>query len=197
MVSNLVRLTQINFMKIFHDQAKQYFIEDKMTDNSNILLHPVWDSLLTQVYSLLSIDSAKGIMLQGPTGTGKTTFMRILEDVILSKLRLSFTVFHSAEIVAAFKENNIDLIRKVKEFKIICIDDLGLEASSIQHYGNLIKPVSEVLLYRYQHSKATYATTNLDSQDIKEVYNDPHGRLLDRLKQMMMVVELDGPSYRK
>ena len=78
------------------------------------------------------------------------------------------------------------------------IDDLGLENKDVNHYGNNINLLDEVLQARYElfqrYNIKTHCTTNLSSNNIIKMYAP---RTVSRLREMFNIVILPGEDMRK
>ena len=153
------------------------------------------------------LDLKKGILLAGNIGTGKTIAMHVF-----ARLK-GFKVISTRHIVRDFANKGMDALDQYgrNSFKInpgghldrsqpqtICFDDLGLEDTNSQLYGNKANVMAEILIDRYEHWRfcemMTHATTNLNLTKIAEMYGD---RVMDRINEMMNVVLLEGQSKRK
>ena len=153
------------------------------------------------------LDLNKGILLAGNIGTGKTIAMHVFG-------RLSgFKIVSTRHVVRDFANNGMDALDKYgrNSFQInagghvnrsqpqtICFDDLGLEDTNSQLYGNKANVMAEILMDRYEHwrfrNMITHGTTNLNTPKIAEIYG---GRVMDRVNEMMNIVIMTGESKRK
>lgn len=153
------------------------------------------------------LDLRKGILLAGSIGTGKTIAMHVF-----ARLK-GFKVVSTRHVVRDFAKRGMDALdeygreafkmnpgghRDRSQPKTICFDDLGLEDTNSQLYGNKANVMAEILIDRYEHWRfcgmMTHATTNLNLTKIAELYGD---RVMDRVKEIMNVVIMEGQSKRK
>ena len=74
----------------------------------------------------------------------------------------------------------------------MAIDDLGVEPTTVKHYGNEIMPLADILHRRADERKVTIVVTNLDKELILDRYRE---RVYDRMRDMTTII-LDGQSNR-
>lgn len=156
------------------------------------------------------INLKKGICLQGPVGTGKSTIMRAFS--IWSPLSF-FRMANCRDIQKEVASKGFPAITKYTahsyNFKngfyrpengaiIYCFDDFGAEEKS-KFYGTEINVMAELFEDRYQHfdinGMLTHMTTNIRDGAIYE--RDYNIRVRDRSRQMFNFIELGGPSFRR
>ena len=77
----------------------------------------------------------------------------------------------------------------------LIIDEFGRESKRIQDYGNIIRPISELLSLRSDAGTLTHGTTNfiLNTLSSDEFYG---GMIGDRLKTMFNFITVPGESRR-
>ena len=153
-------------------------------------------------------DPRKGIYLCGPTGSGKSMLLRIINEYIKTlhlKVKigdreepLSWTTYRASEICNSFGLSG-DL-SPYYNATVLCIDDIGSEPSETLYMGNRVNVIRTILEYRgdYQN-KITLLTSNIRlSPDIKgNVINDIYGdRVQSRLFGMCNYFELTGADRR-
>jgi len=156
-------------------------------------------------------DLNKGIMLTGLYGSGKTTIMETMQKYLCHIRPFNKNVFRntSTDEIYTHLKNNDDTqvftynyrtaIVAGKEPKPlhICINEFGQKFRS-KHYGSDVGEYFErFLMVRYeiyqQYKKLTHATTNFDTQQLKDVYPP---KLIDRFKEMFNFIHLPGKSFR-
>lgn len=146
------------------------------------------------------------LLLYGTVGNGKTSMARAVARLIefVSELenyskrkRVRFmTGKELCEICVVsekFKEQYDDY-RKVFNEEILIIDEMGEEAQELMVYGQIRRPVQDILLYRYDRQLMTIMTTNLNEKQLEECYGQ---RVYDRLREMAYGVLYTNGSYRK
>jgi len=77
----------------------------------------------------------------------------------------------------------------------LIIDEFGRESKTVQDYGNVSRPISELLSLRSDVGVVTHGTTNftLATLSSDEFYG---GMIGDRLKVMFNFITLNGESRR-
>jgi DNA replication protein DnaC len=140
----------------------------------------------------LNYDARKGLLLRGPSGTGKTHLVRCVENnglnPILTQSTLSVT----------------DQLKDQGEFKfqingqrIIYLDDVGTEEPVVNYYGTKISWFKNFIEGVYLKSKVfnhLIISTNLNWQGIGEMYGY---RVESRMREMFNVIDLTGKDRRR
>lgn len=161
-------------------------------------------SLIAMAEALTAEEPKFGLWLYGEPGNGKTTLMRAFMQVFhFLKDRRHFAFmgeywkpvlrFKTAkEIVDIRKEKPRDFYDLAEEY-VLCIDDVGTEPAEIQDFGNIITPMVDLLLVRYDMRLFTIVTSNIAPEKIKERYG---ARISDRCREMFVPIRFNGPTYR-
>lgn len=138
-----------------------------------------------------------GLLLCGKCGNGKTTVLRALCTLVdILNLKDEYnedrkpTLVNAADINDYYNDNRFS---KLCTSKFLAIDDLGIEACEVQHYGNILQPVVRLLERRYENMLYTVITTNLTPKEISERYG---ARIQDRFREMLDIVVFKGESFR-
>ena len=162
------------------------------------------DAVEAQVRSLaVSLTSGRrcGVMLCGLCGNGKTTMMRASQN-LLNVVRIPDS-FHrnvygmpivSAVHIAHLCRSSNDGFLQLCNHEMLGIDDMGIEPLEVQEFGNMHRPLTDLLTRRYENRGFTFITTNLVPQQIRKLYGD---RIADRLNEMVDKIVFDNPSFRK
>lgn len=158
------------------------------------------------------LDLVKGVCLQGPTGSGKTTIMRYISMWLGNGRPQSFRMANCRDIQKEAAAGGYEALYKYTRQSYnfnngfhrengpvtYCFDDLGAENNS-KFYGTEINVMEELLQDRYNEAQITgmltHATTNIKDG---KVYEQLYGlRVRDRMREMFNFVELNGPSFRR
>jgi DNA replication protein DnaC len=142
-------------------------------------------------------DLNKGIMLQGKFGCGKSIVFETYSLIHNQIAKKSFIIpilsfIKSMELQERIiqQSNNPFLLRP------IIIDEFGREPKTVQYFGNILRPVSELLFERSDVGAITHGTTNFTLETLSS--DDFYGSMIgDRLKMMFNFITLKGNSRRK
>ena len=177
-------------------------VEGEVCRFGGTFLYP--DAVEAQVRSLaVSLTSGRrcGVMLCGLCGNGKTTMMRAFQN-LLNVVRIPDN-FHrnvygmpiiNAVHIAHLCRSNYDEFLRLCDHEMLGIDDMGTEPLEVQEFGNMHRPLTDLLTRRYENRGFTFITTNLVPQQIRKLYGD---RIADRLNEMVDKIVFDNPSFRK
>lgn len=162
------------------------------------------EPIIKQLFLYLTRDSSfsgdldKGIMLQGKYGCGKTVLMGTylqIHNYIVKRLTLhipNITFIKSSQL----QEQLIKQSSSNFEFRPLIIDEFGREAKTVQDFGNILHPVSELLSIRSDNNSITHGTTNFTCETLSS--NEYYGGMIgDRLKMMFNFIPMRGESRRK
>lgn len=151
-----------------------------------------------------------GLLLYGKVGTGKTTLLRAVCNVInrlcerekdeQGRRETTLDDFNCISIVKAKgiiddfvqKRHRYDLMSSV--VALLAIDELGVEPTESKMYGNVSEPIIDLFCERYDRQLCTIISTNLGNAEIKERYGT---RLADRFNEMFTTIPFNGQSYRQ
>lgn len=139
----------------------------------------------------LKFDRLKGLLIRGPSDTGKTHLVRCCENNGLNPIH-SITMLDVTEKVTEEGKYQINSQGK----NIIYIDDIGTEEASVKHYGTTIlwfKNYIETVYHRTKCYNHLIITTNLNFQQLGDQYGF---RVASRMREMFNVVDLKGGGYR-
>lgn len=188
-----------NLMKAFGDSCLAQRNQDR-----NFVIDKYNEPVIKQLYlyvtgnSSFTGDLTKGLLMQGKYGCGKTVLLEaysMLHNHIVKKLNLNYPTLRfikSVQLQEQIKEQSMEMFVK----RPLIIDEFGRESKTIQDYGNIIRPISELLSLRSDLGTITHGTSNftLNTLSSEEFY----GRMIgDRLKMMFNFITLPGESRRK
>ena len=149
----------------------------------------------------------KGLLLIGNYGTGKTSTMRTIEQILRDNhLKGQFKGYTANEIVELYEECQTPQDKKGfwkrMLIHIIYIDDVKTEREA-SNYGkaNIIK---EIIEKRYDRGLLTHISCNYKSGHANEIepgiaeFGERYGgRVLDRIFEMFNIIEFKQKSFRK
>lgn len=137
------------------------------------------------VNALAEISALTLVCLSGNPGSGKT----VAASKWLSDRRGG--LFVKASRLSRWDRYDDAEMNKLLKASALVIDDLGTEFQDAK--GNFMAILDEVVDVRYDHSRATVITTNLDGDAFKARYGE---RIVDRIREAGEFVSLDGASMR-
>lgn len=178
-------------------------------DNS-FALSPEATQVFTQMIKWFHGDASfvgdinKGILIQGPTGTGKTMAMQIMRiyqtiDNIAyflngKALKMNFSIIDASLLVSEFMDSGFSGIETYCRRATLCIDDIGAESNQVKYYGNDCDVVGFVIAERYARKLMTFGTTNYKIESLTERYGD---RIVSRMYSLFNFIVMKGPDFRK
>jgi hypothetical protein len=149
-------------------------------------------------------DINKGILLMGPTGTGKTRAMEIMKiyqtiDNIAyivgnRMVRMNYDIIDVSLLVSAFMDAGYDGVEMYKHRYCLCMDDIGAESNQIKYYGNDCDVVGYIMAERYQRRLMTFGTTNFKIDMLTAKYGD---RIVSRMYTLFNFIVMKGRDFRK
>ena len=191
-----------NFLKMLSLQGSEYFKrkgenkyyqpqEHHLFVISNMYKWLVGDDTF-EVKQGIPGDLYKGIVLAGNIGCGKTSlmsaFLNTLE-IIAEDLRIVIKHTKPVELTEIAKQGRLEDYTK----GILDVDDICREATSTKVFGNVIKPMVDLIGRRYYTSHLTFGTTNFTPEIINHYYGS---FTADRLFSLCNYIRLDGQSLR-
>ena len=148
------------------------------------------------------LDPQKGIWLWGNIGTGKSTIILILGEVLRLQGR-GYKTINCSNIASEYAAHGIDALNESTYNEVSGIvkpvnrafDELGREPLPAKHYGNELNVMQYIFQIRYEFKNKvrTFVTTNLMPEAIEVLYGK---YIADRVKEMFNVIELKGGSRR-
>jgi DNA replication protein DnaC len=146
----------------------------------------------------------KGLMIIGPSGTGKTLAMKIMQtyrkidDTWYLKdgkpYRMNYDIYHVNDVVSSFIDNGFDGIELYCKRYVACFDDIGSEIERVKHYGNDLDVISHILAERYAGGLLTFGTSNFPVKTLEEKYDD---RTISRMYALFNFIVMKDIDYRR
>lgn len=184
------------FMYIAKQTTKGSFqIDDRNKDLVN-------DLFLYFHFQKGRLDLRKGLWLEGPVGTGKSTLMQVFSQYLKS-LQMGFRVYICSQVTTDYSLTG-DLSRYLDNAGWsssgpvpMCFDELGREPLPAKYYGTELNVMQHILHIRYSYWQTTglrtFVTTNANGNDIERLYGD---FIRDRRKEMFNIIPVTGDSRR-
>ncbi|MCP4651267.1 MAG: AAA family ATPase [PVC group bacterium] len=172
----------------------------------------VLKQLFAYVHGLFdsTLDTNRGLLLIGPTGSGKTLIVKFIREYMLAVQHQScYRIYSFQDLYDDMQANGMksgllqDMTyakathaRGFKEMKprTIMIDDIGTKATQTKNYGNSIAPLDTLINTRStiftENKILTHATSNVP---LNELVNNhlSDDRLIGRFLQMFQAIELN------
>jgi DNA replication protein DnaC len=149
-----------------------------------------------------NINLNKGLLLSGPIGCGKTSFMNLMK--YLAPTENKFSVKPCRDISFEFIQDGYEILLRYSKGKLYqseprtyCFDDLGTE-NNLKYFGNECNVMAEILLSRYDlfisKKLQTHITTNLSASEIEKQYGN---RVRSRLRELCNLIAFDSKVIDK
>ena len=144
----------------------------------------------------LKNDSKDGLLLYGEVGTGKTTLMRSIFQVLKIDLRRKVDILTAFQLVELFQHRDIDSypFEYEKNVDFLFIDDAGVEPDHCCIWGTEYEPMRDLLAYRYDARKHTIISSNLGDEELALKYGV---RIFDRMIETYDRITYKFKGYRR
>jgi DNA replication protein DnaC len=155
-------------------------------------------ALWNELCSLRFIDDARGALILGPVGVGKTHLATALGHIAIRRRRS--VLFTRADqlfrhLKAARLENSIEAeMRRLTRVELLIIDDFALQPMDQTETADFY----ELIIERH-HKAATITTSNRDASEWIGLMSDPllAQSAIDRLVATNYELIIEGDSYRR
>ncbi len=169
-------------------------IDTFTSDTGAVFDRELWNELC----SLRFLDDARGALLLGPVGVGKTHLATALGHVAIRRRRgVLFTradqLFRTLK--AARLDNSVEAeMRRLTRVELLIIDDFALQAMDHTETANFYELVVE-----RHHKASTIVTSNRDASEWIGLMSDPllAQSAVDRLVATSYELVIEGESYRR
>lgn len=181
----------------------------KRIDSGFILtdeIKPVYQKLIQYFHGDPDFDGdlTRGVMILGPTGTGKTLAMKIMsiyrtiddtKFILNDKIyRMNYEIVEVNKMIADFTDNAYDGIKMYTSRYVLCMDDIGTETEQVKYFGNVLDVISYVIAERYAKRLLTFGTTNMTLMDLEDKYDD---RIISRMFSMFNYITMKAQDFRR
>ena len=172
-------------------QNKSFFIDDKNEPTIQQLHYYATNN------PAFAGDLTKGILLQGKYGCGKTILLEtfsMLHNHIVRKYCINHPLLLFIKAVELQEQIRKQSMNNFVRRPLI-IDEFGRESKTVLDYGNVTRPISELLSLRSDIGSLTHGTSNFTLNTLSS--DEFYGKMIgDRLKMMFNFITLPGESRR-
>lgn len=135
-----------------------------------------------------------GIALWGDTSTGKTFYAACIANELISK-EVPVLMMNVAKIMdyCSNFENRMEFLESLSRFKLLIIDDLGVERNT--SFGNEI--LFEIINEWTNNKKPLIITTNLSVKEMKNPKTMEYKRIFERVLERCVPVHVEGENMRE
>lgn len=188
-----IGLSKEIFWQLFSAEANQIIYQRGINsdfvvddDNRNVILNLYY---YISANPLCAWNLNAGLIFGGGVGVGKTIIMKAYIEVHNKLCTRKINFMHVNDIVKDIKKSGIDKFR----FEPLAIDEFGRENSEEKDFGNIIRPMADLIVARYDAGGRTFATTNFKYDTFESMYKS---FITDRLQEMCTYVVIPGTSRR-
>lgn len=149
---------------------------------------------------MMATGQPDSLLLIGNVGSGKTTLAEAVAMYITTATQATHgfqrAVGHrvvQAKKLAKIAKDDPSLFDEICSLPLLVLDDIGIEPTEGNSYGNITTPVSDVIFERHATQRPTIFTSNLPLPDLAEKYGE---RIADRLREMCVVISFNESTYR-
>ena len=197
-VGSVTKITSEQFKAVIFGVCPDFELE------SNPDLKTFMNDLFLYVNGKSSrLDPDKGILIWGDIGTGKSTIIKIIGELLRCKNQ-GYKTVNCSFLSTQFAANGLSALNSStynnadSKFSPVnrAFDELGREPIPARHFGNELNVMQYVFQCRYELRERvkTFATTNLKPSALGVLYGE---YISDRITEMFNIVNLKGKSRRK
>lgn len=136
--------------------------------------------------------AAKGLILYGPTGTGKTYLADCIANALMER-GIPVLVTSIVALTRGLGEQLPTVLQKMKSAHLLVLDDFGAERFT----DFKSEQIFDVIDTRYGSKKPMIITTNYSLKEMKAAEGIRQQRVNERILEVCYPVKMDGESWRK
>jgi DNA replication protein DnaC len=137
-----------------------------------------------------------GLLLWGDVSSGKTFYAACIANALINKeIPVYMTNFSRIlnQLTNGFSDNRNEYIDSLNKYKLLIIDDLGIERKS----EFAMEQVFNIIDSRYRSNKPMIITTNLTLDEIKNPSDTMQKRIYSRIIERCMPVKISSNNFRE
>lgn len=134
----------------------------------------------------------KGLLLYGPTGTGKSYLAACIANALMAK-RVPVLYTSIIKLTGYQTDELQDLIDKMHRARLLILDDLGAERGTDFKLEQVYTVVDSRLNSRYP----LIVTTNMSLDKMTETGDIRYNRIWERIREMCYPIRMNSAQWRK
>lgn len=187
--------------KIYLDRLLQNDLQDSKLSRYRFVYDHGYNNEMKKAYAYVANwgkmkAQGIGLLLWGNVGTGKSFFAGCIANALLEQgipvLMTNVSKLLNASSDLRFGQRT-DFIRRLNQYDLLIIDDLGVERSSEFALEQLFQIIDE----RYRRNLPLIVTTNLDLKELAEPLDFRYARIYDRILERCVPLKINNVNIRK
>lgn len=139
-----------------------------------------------------SKDDMKGLLIYGPTGTGKSYLAACIANALM-KNRVPVLFTSVIRMTSADPDTVREVIGQTRRARLLVLDDLGAERGT----DFKLEQVFNIIETRSNSRKPLIVTTNYSENDMRGENDVRYKRIWERVRAMCYPVRMESVSWRK